>query len=109
MAELNATAPDLCRELLEHKRLAQKHRQRLAWASLITHTLVGQLSGLVALSIVAIVACRAIDNGAATQAATIVCTGAATIVAVFVTRRVVGGRTDRQSESTDTTEELPKA
>jgi hypothetical protein len=59
-------------------------RRRLEWASLMAQT-AGHLSGLVALLILAAVAWHAIDNGAATQAASIICTGSVSTVALFVT------------------------
>jgi hypothetical protein len=59
-------------------------RRRLEWAALMAQ-IAGHLSGLVALFILAAVAWHAIDNGAATQAASIICTGAVSTVALFVT------------------------
>jgi hypothetical protein len=81
-------APEAYRELMAEKR----NWRRLAWADLIAQT-VGHLSGLGALVILAAISWHAIDRGAATQGASIICTGAVSIVAVFVTGRLTSGRT----------------
>ncbi|MVU77566.1 hypothetical protein GPX89_09975 [Nocardia sp. ET3-3] len=94
LVALEAEAPEICRMFLEQKKLDQRHRRRFAWVSLLTQT-VGNLSGLAALGILAIVAWHAIDTGAATQGSAIICTGAVSIVAVFVTGRLTVGRTER--------------
>lgn len=86
LAALNKAAPEICRQILEQKRFDQRHKRRHEWANLIAQAL-RQLSGLVALGILATVAWHAIDSGAATQAAAIICTGAASTVVVFVTGR----------------------
>lgn len=88
---LEEKAPEACRVLLEQKRLDQQHRRRIAWANLTVQTM-GHVTGLMALSILAIVAWHAIDRGASTAGATIICSGAVSIVAVFVTGRLAGGR-----------------
>ncbi|MFC1432230.1 hypothetical protein ACEZDB_16400 [Streptacidiphilus sp. N1-3] len=72
--------------LLEQKRHDQRHRQRLAWAELIAQS-IGHATGLAALVVLAVVAWHAFDVGAKTQGAAIICTGAVSIVAVFVTGR----------------------
>lgn len=94
LALLDTEAPQVCRLFLEQKRLDQRHRHRIAWADLIAQT-VGHISGLAALAILALVAWHAFNRGAATQGAAIICTGAVSIVAVFVTGRLTGGRARR--------------
>jgi hypothetical protein len=84
-------APEAYRALMEQKVSEQKHRQRFAWVDLIAQT-VGHLCGLASLSILALVSWHAFDRDAPTQGAAIICTGAVSIVAVFVTGRVAGGR-----------------
>ncbi|SRR6266566_2081334 len=76
-------APDEFRALV-------RTRRRLEWADMIAQT-IGHLSGLVALAILATISWHAIDRGAATQGASIICTGAVSIVAVFVTGRLTSG------------------
>ncbi|MGI8334785.1 hypothetical protein ACRYCC_32945 [Actinomadura scrupuli] len=91
LGQLATKAPEAYRDLMRQKEHDQRHRRRMAWADLITQ-LTGNLSGLASLGILAAVAWHAIDRGAATQGAAIICTGAVSIVAVFVTGRVTGGR-----------------
>jgi hypothetical protein len=74
---------------MAEKRLDQRHLRRIAWAGFIAQT-VGHLCGLIALAVLAVVAWHAFDLGDATQGAAIICTGAVSIVAVFVTGRLVG-------------------
>jgi hypothetical protein len=69
-------------------------RRRLEWAGVIAHV-TGHICGLAALSILATVAWHAIDSGASTQGASIICTGAASIVAVFVTGRIISWKHGR--------------
>lgn len=57
--------------------------------------IIGHLSGLVALFILAAVSWHAFDRGAAAEGASIICTGAVSIVAVFVTGRLARGRSSR--------------
>jgi hypothetical protein len=61
-------------------------RRRLAWAELIAQ-ITAHICGLAALLILAAVSWHAIDRGASTQGASIICTGAVSIVSLFVTRR----------------------
>jgi hypothetical protein len=61
-------------------------RRRLEWADLIAQ-ITGHICGLAALLILAAVSWHAIDRGASTQGASIICTGAVSIVALFVTGR----------------------
>jgi hypothetical protein len=80
-------APQVYRDLME----GRKRQQRLAWAGMVTQ-IIGNLSGLAALTICAVVAWHAFDRHAATQGAAIICTGAVSIVMVFVTGKVTGTR-----------------
>src|SRR4051812_41732040 len=84
-------APEAYRELMAQKVREQKHRQRVASVDLIAQT-VGHLCGLASVSILAFVSWHAFDRDAPTQGAAIICTGAVSIVAVFVTGRVSGGK-----------------
>jgi hypothetical protein len=59
------------------------------------------LSGLVALAVLAAISWHSIDRGDATQGASIICTGAVSIVAVFVTGRLTTGH-DREPSKTGT-------
>jgi hypothetical protein len=52
-----------------------------------THV-IGHVSGLIALAMLAAIAWRAVTAGDATQGASIICTGAVSIVAVFVSDRL---------------------
>jgi hypothetical protein len=61
-------------------------RRHLEWADLIAQ-IIGHICGLAALLILAAVSWHAIDRGASTQGASIICTGAVSIVALFVTGR----------------------
>ena len=61
-------------------------RRRLEWADLIAQ-ITGHICGLAALLILAAVSWHAIDRGASTQGASIICTGAVSVVALFVTGR----------------------
>lgn len=83
-------APDVYRELMDQKKLDQRYRRRMAWATLLAQE-VGHVCGLIALLILAAVAWHALDLGDAAQGAAIICTGAVSIVAVFVTGRLTGG------------------
>jgi hypothetical protein len=83
LALLAEKAPEAYRDLMAERR----HWRRLAWASLIAQ-LVGNISGLLALFGLGAVSWHAIDRGDANQGAAIICTGAVSIVAVFVTGRI---------------------
>lgn len=87
LALLAQQVPDAYRELLA----SEASRRRLDWADLIVQA-TGHICGLVALVILAAVSWHAIDCGASTQGASIICTGAVSIVAVFVTGRMNKGR-----------------
>ena len=99
LALLAEKAPEAYRDLMHEKKLDQRHLRRIAWAGFIAQT-VGHLCGLIALTVLAIVAWHAFDLGDATQGAAIICTGAVSIVAVFVTGRLVS----RSSKDNDETE-----
>jgi hypothetical protein len=62
-------------------------RRRLEWAGFAAQA-AGHLCGLAALVVLAAVAWHAIDRGASTQGASIICTGAVSVVALFVTGRM---------------------
>lgn len=91
-------APDAYRDLMREKRLDQRHLRRIAWAETIAQAL-GQFCGLIALTVLAVVAWHAFDLGDATQGAAIICTGAVSIVAVFVTGRVTSTSARREPKS----------
>ena len=91
LSVLAEKAPEAYRDLMAQKKSEQKHRQRFAWADLIAQT-VGHVCGLASLSILALVSWHAFDRDAPTQGAAVICTGAVSIVAVFVTGRVAGGK-----------------
>lgn len=69
-------------------------RRRLEWADLIAQ-ITGHLCGLAALLILAAVSWHAIDRGASTQGASIICTGAVSIVALFVTGRTTSRKNSK--------------
>jgi len=91
-------APEAYRELMAEKR----NWRRLEWADPIAQT-IGHLSGIIALFILAAISWHAIDRGDATQGASIICTGAVSIVAVFVTGRLTG----RSAKANRNDAELP--
>jgi hypothetical protein len=74
---------------------AERHRMRREWADVIIQG-VGHIAGLAALSILAIVAWHAFDLNDATEGAAVICTGAVSIVTVFVTGRLTT-KTTRQT------------
>jgi hypothetical protein len=102
LALLAEQVPDAYREFIA----SEASRRRLDWADLIAQV-TGHICGLVALLILAAVSWHAIDRGASTQGASIICTGAVSIVALFVTGRMTKSRSsqlpsakpDRQTES----------
>lgn len=91
LALLSEKAPEVYNEFMKEKRDELHHLRRLAWADLIAQV-VGHLSGLAALAILTVIAWHAIDRNAASQGAAIICTGAVSIVTVFVTGRVTSHR-----------------
>ncbi len=69
-------------------------RRRLEWADLAAQ-ITGHICGLAALLILAAVSWHAIDRGAFIQGASIICTGAVSIVALFVTGRTTSRKPGR--------------
>ncbi|MFK8908966.1 hypothetical protein [Streptomyces sp. YS-3] len=65
----------------------QKHMRCVAWGPTIAQT-IGSISGLLALAILVMLAWHMSDRNQGPEAATIVTTGAVSIVAVFVTGKV---------------------
>jgi hypothetical protein len=96
LAWLNDNAPEVYRDLMEQRALDQARNYRLLRAELGIHVF-GNVSGLAALVVLALVSWHAFDRGAATQGAAIICTAAVSIVAVFVTGRL-SRKTDRRRE-----------
>jgi hypothetical protein len=88
MAILQEKAPEAYHELMRDYRSLR----RQAWANLVAQV-VGNISALVALGLLTAISWHAIDRGAATQGASIICTGAVSIVAVFVTGKLTGDGT----------------
>lgn len=88
---LREKAPEIYERFIRAKEAEWRHFRRLAWADLLAQV-IGHLSGLVALGCLTVIAWHAIDRGDATQGASIICTGAVSIVAVFVTGRVTNRR-----------------
>jgi hypothetical protein len=95
---LRENAPEIYERFIRAKEVEWRHLHRLAWTDLLAQV-IGHLSGLVALGCLTVIAWHAIDRGDATQGASIICTGAVSIVAVFVTGRVTNRRADDQSNS----------
>lgn len=83
LAILAEQAPCVYRDMMAN----EPNWRRLAWANLIAQ-IIGHIFGLAALSILAATAWHAINLGAAAQGASIICVGAVSIVAVFVTGRL---------------------
>jgi hypothetical protein len=90
LALLGREAPEVFHELMSN----QPNWRRLAWAEPVIQVL-RQLFGLASLFVLALVAWHAIDAGDATQGASIICTGAVSIVTVFVTGRLVTKKNSR--------------
>jgi hypothetical protein len=87
LAKLAETHPEIYREFIDEKRADRRHARRIAWASLIGQV-IGHVCGLAALVVLAAVAWHAFDLGDPDQGSAIICTGAVSIVAVFVTGRL---------------------
>jgi hypothetical protein len=94
LAMLAQSAPRTYNKLMA----AERHQRRRDWADLIAQV-IGHFAGLASLSILATVAWHALDLGDATQGAAIICTGAVSIVTVFVTGRLTSGRTKPTTHS----------
>jgi hypothetical protein len=88
LIQLQKSHPDIYREFMAEKKADRRHARWIAWASLIGQV-VGHLCGLLALGVLAGVAWHAFDLGDPDQGAAVICTGAVSIVAVFVTGRLV--------------------
>jgi uncharacterized membrane protein len=69
----------------------EKHRRRMEWADLCQR-IFGQVCALGTVIILAFLARYFVDRGAATQGASIIITGAVSIVTVFVTGRLAHRR-----------------
>jgi hypothetical protein len=97
---LREKTPEIYERFIKAKEAEWRHLRRLAWADLIAQ-IIGHLSGLAALGCLTVIAWHAIDRGDATQGASIICTGAVSIVAVFVTGRVTNGHSGRKGDDGD--------
>jgi predicted membrane channel-forming protein YqfA (hemolysin III family) len=99
LIQLAVQAPEVYRDLIRQKKLDQRRRYHINWADIVAQ-IVGHLTGLAALLVLAVLAWHAFDRDAPTQASTIICTGAASIVAVFVTGRLVnrGAKSERAAK-----------
>lgn len=86
LAWLEQNAPKTYQKLID----ADRHQRRQDWADLVAQT-IGHIAGLAALSILAVVSWHAFDLHDATQGAAIICTGAVSIVTVFVTGKLTAG------------------
>jgi hypothetical protein len=91
VAALKESAPAIYDRFIKAKEAEWRNLRRLAWGDLLTQV-IGNMSALAALVSLTVVAWHAIDRGDATQGASIICTGAVSIVAVFVTGRVTNKR-----------------
>ena len=88
LTQLATSHPDIYREFMDEKKADRRHARRIAWAGIIGQ-IIGHVCGLAALGVLAAVAWHAFDLGDADQGAAVICTGAVSIVAVFVTGRLV--------------------
>jgi hypothetical protein len=88
---LASNHPEVYKDLLEQRKLDQKRNYRLKWRDLVAQ-IAGHVCGLGSLVVLAFVSVHAFDSEAPTQGAAIICTGAVSIVTVFVTGRVTGQR-----------------
>lgn len=88
LTQLKKSDPDIYREFMAEKKAHRRHARRIAWASKFGQ-IIGHVCGLAALVVLAVVAWHAFDLGDANQGAAVICTGAVSIVAVFVTGRLV--------------------
>jgi hypothetical protein len=93
LATLREKAPEIYERFIRAKQADWRHQRHLHWADQIAQV-IGHLSGLIALGCLTAVAWHAIDRGDATQGASIICTGAVSIVAVFVTGRLTNRHSD---------------
>jgi hypothetical protein len=104
---LRENAPEIYERFIKAKEVEWRHLRHLSWADLIAQV-IGHLSGLAALGCLTLIAWHAIDRGDATQGASIICTGAVSIVAVFVTGRITNLRSDRNEKDANRNLELPE-
>jgi hypothetical protein len=88
LTQLAKSHPEIYREFMAEKKADRRHERRIAWASIIGQ-IIGHVCGLAALLVLAGVAWHAFDLGYADQGAAVICTGAVSIVAVFVTGRLI--------------------
>lgn len=96
---LREQAPEIYERFIKAKEVEWRHLHRLSWADHVAQV-IGHLSGLAALGCLTVIAWHAIDRGDATQGASIICTGAVSIVAVFVTGRLTNTRgADKSGDS----------
>jgi hypothetical protein len=93
---LKEKAPEVYQALMVDWPSERRHQRRLDWADLVAQ-IIGHMFGLAALFILAAISWHAIDRGDPTQAASMICTGAVSIVAVFVTGRLASGRAHTRS------------
>lgn len=100
VATLRESAPEIYERFIRAKEIEWRHHRRLAWADLLAQV-IGHMSGLVALGCLTVIAWHAIDRGNATQGASIICTGAVSIVAVFVTGRITTRQSDSKGSASD--------
>jgi hypothetical protein len=97
---LRENAPEIYGHFIKAKKAEWRHQRHLAWAGLLAQV-IGHLSGLAALGCLTVIAWHAIDRGDATQGASIICTGAVSIVTVFVTGRITNPRRGRKENGGD--------
>ncbi|MDT9689456.1 hypothetical protein Q5762_14140 [Streptomyces sp. P9(2023)] len=84
---IQQSSPDVYKDLMKEKKKDQRHRR---WHHTLPtiYPLIGMLSGLIALGILTWVALAFVDQGATAEGVTIITSGAASIVVVFVTGRL---------------------
>jgi hypothetical protein len=97
---LREDAPEIYEHFISAKKAEWRHQRRLAWTGLLAQV-IGHLSGLAALACLTVIAWHAIDRGDATQGASIICTGAVSIVAVFVTGRITNSHSGHKGNDGD--------
>jgi len=97
---LRENAPEIYEHFINAKKTEWRHQRRLAWAGLLAQV-IGHMSGLAALGCLTVIAWHAIDRDDATQGASIICTGAVSIVAVFVTGRITSPRSEHKGNDGD--------
>ena len=88
LAWLAINVPAVYQDLMRQRALDQARNYRLKWLD-FAGQMVGNVCGLASLIVLAIVSWHAFEEKAPTQAASIICTGAVSIVAIFVTGRLL--------------------